>query len=314
MNLNRQSLRSQQGVVIVVALFIVALVATLSYIMMARLERDTERTRLLLRTTQAESYAQGSVVWAMDTLRNNLERQKPNQLVDVMPLRAPVNNVDGYAISTVIYDLQGRFNLNNLTNTDAQADFVRLMRVVEPKLSEQSAQELARAASDWVSPVQQQNEYSKYYLQRVPAYNTAHRPMTSASELLLVKGMTPALFAALQPYITALPNTTQVNVQTAEEPVLASLSPGMTAETASALAQLRKQSPIVSAQAFSGLDIIKNHPVPADKITTTSSYFLAQTDVTIEKQHIVLYTLLERAANAGKGVVTVLWQSKNVSG
>jgi type II secretory pathway component PulK len=50
--------KEQQGVVIVIALFIVALVATMAYAMMVRIERDTRRTSLILRNTQAEFYAQ----------------------------------------------------------------------------------------------------------------------------------------------------------------------------------------------------------------------------------------------------------------
>jgi len=41
-----RSLKRQQGVVIVIALFVVGLVATMSYVMLARLARDTERTAL----------------------------------------------------------------------------------------------------------------------------------------------------------------------------------------------------------------------------------------------------------------------------
>src|SRR5258708_1218566 len=102
----------QQGVVIVVALFIVALVATMAYVMMARLERDTRCTTLILRDTQAEFYAQGSIAWAMDQLRNNWEKQKPNQLVDITPITSPVMNENGYRIVSTIYDMQARYNLN----------------------------------------------------------------------------------------------------------------------------------------------------------------------------------------------------------
>ncbi|MBV9575373.1 MAG: general secretion pathway protein GspK, partial [Gammaproteobacteria bacterium] len=102
--------------VIVIALFIVALAATMAYVMMSRLERDTRRTSLLLHYTQANFYAQGSIVWAMDQLRNNWERQKTNKLVDEIPIKSPENVMNGYKISSTIYDMQSRFNLNNLNN------------------------------------------------------------------------------------------------------------------------------------------------------------------------------------------------------
>jgi general secretion pathway protein K len=282
--------------------------------MMARLDRDTLRTRLLMRDTQAEFYAQGSIAWAIDQLKGNLEKQKPNQIIDAMPAKSPVNEANGYKISATIYDMQARFNLNNLTNADAQADFVRLLKTVDPAIQELKAQEIARATAEWIAPAQQQNEFSKYYLEQVPPYSAAHRAMTSASELLLVKGMSPRLYILLRPYVIALPVVTQVNVQTAAAPVLTSLNPTMTLETAQAIERMRVQTPIVSAESFQSLDLIKNHPVPAEKITTTSSYFLVETTVAIEKQKLVLYTLLERAAKGSKPDITILWQSKSQPG
>lgn len=60
---------SQQGVAIIMALFIMALVATMAYAMMARLDRDIGRTDLMLKEMQAVYYAQASVAWAMDQLK-----------------------------------------------------------------------------------------------------------------------------------------------------------------------------------------------------------------------------------------------------
>ena len=67
---------------IVVALFLVALVAAMSYTMMARLARDTRRSELIMHDVQAELYAEGSVLWAKDSLRENWIRQKKDKRVD----------------------------------------------------------------------------------------------------------------------------------------------------------------------------------------------------------------------------------------
>lgn len=312
------SLKRQQGVVLVVALFIVVLVATMAYIMMSRLERDTRRTTLLLRNTQAEFYAQGSIAWAKEHLRADGEKIKgnpnPTIMVDLIPVKSPVNEVNGYKIVGTIYDMQSRFNLNNLTKTEAQADFKRLLQVIQPKITEQQAQDMVLAVTDWVSPAQAQTDNSKYYMGLSPPYRAPHDLMASASELQLVKGMTPALYQALGPYVTALPVVTLINVQTAPAPALVTLSPTMTLSVATAIEQLREQSPIVSTQMFTNLDVVKNHNISADQITTVSDYFLLETEVTIEDQHVLLYTLFERSIKEGKVELTILWQSKGVQG
>jgi general secretion pathway protein K len=163
-------------------------------------------------------------------------------------------------------------------------------------------------------PGDSMNEKGKYYLTLSPPYRAAHRMMVSASELQLIEGMTPALYTALAPYIAALPTVAPVNVQTASAPVLASLSESMTLETGKAIEQIRQQQNFPTIEAFLNLDIMKNHKISADKITILSQYFLVETTVKIEKQKVVLYTLLERIGKDGKSTVNVVWQSKGVMG
>ena len=227
--------KHQEGVVIVVALFIVALVATMAYVMMERLARDTRQTTLILRNTQAEMYAQGSIAWAIDQLSNDWIRQKNNQIIDAIPIKSAVNEKQGYKISSTIYDMQARFNINNLNNPEALAGFKRLLHAVKPDLTEEQIVEISQAIFYWLTPQAQDGLLNKYYAELSVPYRAAGRLMQSVSELRLVKGMTPALFNALRPYITALPMATKINVQTADIPVLMSLGPEMTLATAKAI-------------------------------------------------------------------------------
>lgn len=307
----RPSLNQQQGAVIVLALFVVAIVATMSYLMLARLQRDTHRTLLMMRNVQAELYAQGSIAWAMDQLRNSWQKQKANQVVDVMPLVSPEDDKNGYKIVSVIYDMQARFNVNNVTSTAGQLQFMTLLRVLNPQLSEEKAREVTLALSDWINPSVQDNVYHRYYNTLSTPYRAAHLLMVSATELRLIKGMTPSLYRSLQPYVVALPqSTTAINVQTAKAPVLASLSPALNLEAAMTIERLRETKPFISPQDFLNLEVIKNRQIVPEHIVTLSQYFLVETKVSIEKQHVVLYTLLERAGNQKKPIINVLWQSK----
>lgn len=305
-----QLYKAQQGVVIIVALFIVALVATMAYIMMARLSRDTERTALLLRDNTAEFYAQGSIAWAIDQLRNDFDQQKKDQVMDRVPIHSPIDIVNDYKIESTILDIQSRFNLNNLTDVSAQEDFKRLLRVVDAKLSEEKAREIVRATFSWITP--SQNELDQYYLTLPTPYRAAKKPMFDASELRLVKGMTPALFEAIKPYVIALPlSNATINIQTAPLPVLMMLSPSMTMEVAKLIMEQRITKPFLSVPQFSDWEVVKNQGISPTKITVSSDYFLVETNVSVENQHLLLYTLLKRLKkNNNKALVVPLWQSK----
>ncbi len=310
--LRRQSLNRQRGVVIVVALFIVALVAAMSIAMMSRLARDTRRVELIVHDTQAELYSEGSVFWAKDTLRKNWISQKKDKRVDELPIKSPVNTVNGYAISSTISDAQGRFNLNNLSRPEWQPQFVRLLTLVYPKISPENANGIARAILDWVMPGARDNDYSRYYAELPVPYRAAHRMMVDPGELMLVKGVTPEMYAALKPYITALPEVTQINPMSAPAPVLALLSPTMNLETAQAIHDVISKDPPKTLEALLALDIIKNHNIKKESVTLTSNYFLVETEVEIEHQHILLYTLLHRISSTGKADVSTLWQNRGM--
>lgn len=309
-NLNLVSNNHQGGVAIVVALFIVALVTAMSYVMLTRLTRDTRRTELILHDVQADLYAQGSVIWAKDTLRTNFENKKPDRLIDVTPIKSPVNKDNGYSISSVIYDVQGKFNLNGVDNGDKQAQFIRLAHLALPKISTTQWLELAGTLSDWVSVGKRSSEMAQYYQNLPVPYRPAHRPMTSVSEFRLVKGVTPEIYAGLLPYVTALPPAAGINVQTAEAPVLASFDPALTLEDGKAIEVARKQKPFNTTQVFTSLPQMAKSQVKPTGITVASDYFLVETTVTVEKQRLVLYTLLERSQKDGKPVVNILWQGK----
>lgn len=286
----------------------------MAYVMMSRLERDTRRTSMILRNTQAEFYAQGSIAWAMDQLRNNWERQRPNKFIDETPIKSPEIDVNGYQVSSTIYDLQSRFNLNTLNSNDAQNDFKRLLQAVIPELNEEKARGIVSAIHDWITPVTQATEFSKYYTGLPLPYRPAHRLMVTSSELNKVKGITPELFNRLNPYITALPADTAITIREVQVPVLLTLHVGMTLSIAKALAQFRDQNLALmfNPLAFLNAEPVRDLQIPSKKVAVVSSYFLVETEVTIENQHVLLYTLLERATKDNKAVVTILWQSKGI--
>lgn len=309
-NLNRKSLKTQEGVVIVLALFIIAIVASLSYTMMARLERDIDRTSMLLHNQQAENYAQGSIAWAIDTLQSNAREQHPEKQIDILPAESPESIMNGYKIKSVIYDAQARFNLNSISNKDQADLFKRLVAFLDPQMSEEDLNALMIAIVDWINP-QGDEELNKYYLQLPNPYRPAHMLMQHASELRLVKGMTPKLYQMLEPFIIALPIAeTKLNVQTMSAELIANLSEKMDMKTAQAVIAFREEGLFNTVEDFTQLAILLDKGIKPELIQANSSFFLVETKVNYQSQHLVLYTLLQREQD---GKVQTLWQSKGIN-
>lgn len=307
---NQTNLVAQRGTAIIVALFVTALVAAAAIAMIDRLTIDTRRTELVLNTNQAELYATGSVDWALEQLTNDLKQKQPNVVIDRTPIISPVNNVNGAKISSVIYDAQGNVNLNNLTDSQFQTLFIRLIQLVSPKTSQTTAQNITQAIVDWITPGINNSKFDAYYTKLNPPYRSPHRPMVSVSELRLVKGMTPELYRNLEPFVTALPDKTKININSAPIPVIMSFSPSIKLDTAKALDAFRRQSPLVNLDMLGNFTDIKNSPIGQSSLTVSSDYFLVKTNVTIGDQQITLYTLMIRLLKNSQPVVKIVWQSK----
>lgn len=306
----QKSLLKQQGTAIIVALFVVALVAVAATMMIERLRTDTRRTELVLNANKAYLYAQGSIIWAIDQLNNNWKQQQPNKIIDRTPISSPIDHQDGANISSVIYDAQGYFNINNLNNPPTLINFIRLIQTLAPEVNGGNAQNIALAVFDWISSNTKSPELDDYYLKSSPPYRAPHRLMVSVSELRLVKGITPQLFEKLSPYIIALPRQSLININNATAPIFVALSQNMTPETGKAIEKAVKQAPFNNTNDFLNFDPVKNSQIEADKITITSNFFLVKTNVTLGQQNLILYTLLERIAQGSQTKTVVLWQSK----
>lgn len=275
------SYKKQQGAAIIVALFITALIAVAAVAMVEHFRIDVRRTQLILQANQSYYYAQGSLAWSINELTTRLQKQQSQPNDKTNPIIAPIGKEGPYTINSSIIDLQGLLNINNLSNPGYQAVFMRLLQNTT-RLDPIKAQAIVTAIVDWITVGLKNTSFDQYYLTLSPAYRSAHRPMVSISELRLVKGITPELLTILLPYLTALPTSTLVNVNTASTPVLISL----------------------------GLN--QNPPTNNDKTTKISNYFLLKTNVTVADQQTIFYALLHRDSNAQTkaGTVSIIWQSK----
>lgn len=305
---------AQQGMVVVVALFIVAIIAMLSYAMLASLARDTHRTEMMVRDVEMTNYAEGGIQWAQDLLRNNKLIQAPDRRTDNTPMISPVTEINGYRIVTRIDDLQNRYNINRLASTDnaRRDEFMQLLKGLQIRLDEKATNNLIDAIKDWSTNTQGRPDLNRYYETQPIPYRAAHQPFAHVSELRLVKGMTDALYNRLAPYLVALPQDVPINILTATPPVLMTLTPKLTLSTAIQWQQVLRSIQTSEKKRVESLEILKNHQL-ANNYTITSDYFLVETSVSIESQQLLIYTLMERKESDDKKIsIRIIWQSKGI--
>ena len=286
----------QRGVALITALVVVAIAAGLAVAIAWQTTLDTRRTANLVQGDQAMEYALGAEAWAEEILaRDGRKYQNVTALGQDWAQQLPPLPVDGGQIQGKIEDLQGRFNINNIKAAQGLAQFQRLLQALGQDPT------LASAVQQWFTgtPGGISDATDDYYTRLQPPYLTGSAPMQSVSELLLVKGITPAVYAQISPYLCALPAAgganvaTTVNVNTASGPVLESIDGNITADVASQIVGQRGTSGVKDLSFLQSM----NPPIKATGLGTTSSYFLVTVVAQIGSTHVTLYSLLYRNGN-----------------
>jgi general secretion pathway protein K len=294
--------KRQRGIALVVALLTVALAVVLIAGLLDRGELSLARTRNALRASQAEAYAQGLEAYAAEVLVKSQERgDDSNASLWAAPM--PPETVPGGLLNASMRDLNGCFNLNNLSLPSPDggtwlAIFNRLLGVVGVDAS------LTPAIQAWMSVGDDADVTDGVYLAQPVPYRSAQRVFTHVSELRLVRGVDSGVYARLAPYVCALPAGTPINVNTASVPVLQSL--GIPQTKAESLWQngVAQWSNDFATQWTNQYDVSLPQAVSNQRITgVDSNYFLARADVRLDDIVFTFYSVLERSLGTGVRVV-----------
>lgn len=287
--------RRQRGIALITALVVVAIATGMAAAIIWRTGLDIRRTATLVQGDQAMEYALGAEAWAEQILaRDGRKNPGVTALNQTWAQQLPPLPVDGGQIQGKIEDLQGRFNINNVSTPQGAQQFATLLQALgqDPTLAPAVQQWMSNTAANAAG-----DAGDDYYSRLQPPYLTGQMPMQSISELLLVKGFTPAVYARVSPYLCALPmqttgaaGGTSVNLNTASEPVLQTLNTQhLTADVAQQIIGER------GSRAFSQSS--PPQAVAAFKLTNAgydSNYFLVTVIAQIGSTHVTLYSLLYR--------------------
>lgn len=248
------SRRRQRGVVLIMALLIVALVTTVVVQISWRFSLSMARNENRWHGAQARAYLEGGEQLARKILMEDARESTIDFLGEAWAQVVDLPTDEGW-IRGELEDAHGRFNLNTLvppppqpapdgqTNpipapedqySAAQRRFIRFLQTIELEsgpLDQTAAFDIVAAISDWIdgdSRVTQGPfggtgaEASHYDSTEAPVV-IPNSEMTSVSELSLIKGVTPELYKKLEPYVIALPVVGQgfdMNINTVRPEIL----------------------------------------------------------------------------------------------
>lgn len=280
----------QQGFALLTVLLVVALVSVLASQMFYQQHVTVSRSAHMLHQAQSLSVAWGLEGWVKYGLRLDA---KANQVDHLQELWAePLVNIpfEGGEISAQLFDVQGRLNLNNVSEADA--DQRKMWQAVISRWAQQYElpSGFSDVLTDWVdaddNPGNSGSE-SDTYLLAEPPYRAGNQIMVSLRTLTKLQGLQRLpheRWLGLSQTASALPEVTAVNINTAPVEVLTSLEPQIDRRIAEQWLQVRKATPANKTADFRDFLVQQtgqkmadwNKALPDWMITVRSEFFLLQ--------------------------------------
>jgi general secretion pathway protein K len=312
-----RSRRRQAGVALITAVLIVALATILAVSVGFKGFLGQRRTATTFALDQAYEVAMGGEAWASDALQRDAMEPTAqgatatDDFTDVWATPIPPIPVDGGEFEGTLEDLQGRFNLNNLVKLDQNRSFV-----IDPKSVERLERLLdivqvetkwAKLIADFIdsdsNPEFPDGAEDPTYTGLNPPYRTPNTPITRTSELLAIAGFGQQRFRRLEPFVTALPVGTTINLCTAPPEVLDSLSARQRQYTLAreSTAKQREIGCFPTTMDFQAALSQTERTELTQIVGQTSDFFQSTIFVTIGTTQFTLYSLLYR--KPGMGVV-----------
>jgi general secretion pathway protein K len=315
-------LARQRGVAVITALLLTTLAVTIvgSLFWAQQVQvRSMENQRLHLQT---KWILRGALDWAGLVLRQDARDNAYTSLNQVWATPLAETRLDQYierervqgevfdaTLSGSIIDATSRYNLANLAKqrVPQQAHIGIYKRLLanlklDPALAERTA--IAVAGSQEVTPEPPTGDEQK----PVPKSNNAPVRLTQLDDLLAIPGYTVEVVNKLREFVIVLPQTTQVNVNTAAPEVLAAVIQDFSLAEANSLVARRKSA---SWRELSYFQAELNNKVPVtDAVSVQSNYFLVLSRVRLDRAALDAEALINRGSD-GRKLTTLVWVRQN---
>lgn len=291
--------RRQDGVALVTALLVVAVATIMAVQLMGRQLYDIRRTQNIIERDQAYAFVHAAEAWTMEML---IENRREGDGVDhlnelwAQPIVPPP--FEGVQLAIQIEDLQGRLNLNSLVNITGQANDAEVERLSRLFRHHEVDPSVIPAVMDWIDADTEvrfpDGAEDDYYTRLEPPYRTANQPMASVTELRLVRDMDDERYRRLEPFLSALPEATPVNVNTASPQVLRTIAEGLSESDAQALVDSRPVDGFPDVGEFMQHELLAGRQVAQNLLSVGSNWFLMRVQVRLGRTELRAESVIER--------------------
>ncbi len=302
---------------LITVLMVISIITVVAVEMMSRQQLDIRRSGNVFGADLAYLFALGMEDFARgllieDKIEDNKNRVSNDDLGEDWAAESGLTvEVEGALLHGRIEDLQGRFNLNNLLDPNGEVSALDLQRFEQLLDLLNLDRDLALKVVDWIDadidPQFPSGAEDDFYQGLALPYRTANGLFTSASELLLIDGIDYESYLLLEPHVTALPERTALNVNTASATLLASLSNTLAVDDGEELIDGRGDDGFDTVGDFMSEPLASGRGIDQTGLDVNSNYFLLRAAADLGVGRARLFSIIQRD---NKGAATVVMRSQ----
>ncbi len=284
--------RAQNGLALISVLLIFAIVAVLAGSMIERQGLDIQRSANLQALQQARAYSNGIEYAVRVGLQLDYENTEDvDHLLEEWAQERTFPLSPGMAYIK-IFDAQARFNLNSLhPSASNSAEQLKRFKYLLAELGLDES-----IASNTASFMNEESQSDDDYLSAEVPYRASYSLFKHPSELLLVNLVDVDSYRLLMPYISTLPITAQLNVNTASNIVLSSLSNDFSIDEANAVISERGEDGFSAVSDFWSLSEISAFTTnSSDEDDETSKDLWDKADFSVNSEYFEVFAKVELA-------------------
>lgn len=297
----------QTGVALMLVIFVFALVSILAVGMYNRQHIFVQTAGNVMAQAQAYQYALGSEVFGKRLLKADWDEDKDKgEFVD--DLEQVKNSillpVEEAFLEAQFNDVQGKLNLNDLVTLSGSVNVVMKERF--DRLIKRLAIETIKAevVIDWIDEDQNPQGFEGVedgeYLSMENPYRNSGQSIRDISELRLLPNVSNEDFQKILPHVTVLPmGRAPINVNTASEEVLQSLTATISDSQAKILAEQKEEKPWKTLADFQSDPLLSSSGLKVDYLSVNSEFFEIATKISLSDRAVRLVSLIYRSKNDG---------------
>jgi general secretion pathway protein K len=295
-----------RGAAILIAMLIAALAAAVAVTVFADQQRWGRTVEYRRDQVQAQALAMAGLQWARQIVEDDARRSDVDHLGEPWALALPPIPMEDGEIRGAIADAQARLNINALRLAgESTPERIRLARLFARAGVPPAA---ADVVADWMdedAAAREAGAEDAFYLAQPAPHLAPNAPALRVAELGAAKGMSPRTIAAMLPFVSALPEGTPVNVNTAPPEVLSAIVDNLTPERVEALLADRARKPFTTIAEFRAR-LPSGATLASDAgLAVASNYFLITIDARQGTTRSRARALVRRSGSARPAIV---WQ------